>query len=385
MSQFTLKAKRAVTREGLQGDVFVRVEDGYIAAIESEPKTRVGVYDLGECDLLPGFIDLHSDCWLETGQPRPSYRFPFADSLLVLDTQAVGWGITTHYTCVAVHDDLTKYRTIAVAEEQVETLTAMRPQLRADHRIHLRVELAGAQLNVVERLAASSAVSMLSYMDHTPGQGQYADEESWRRAQAASANATDTRLDAVLQQQRAAAHRLHDTRANLSKLADQMGLTLGSHDDDPREAIARASALGVRVAEFPVTLAAAQAACDAGILTVMGAPNALRGRSLYGSNLSAREALNAGYLGALASDYYPPALLRAVYRLAAEGLCSFEAAVALATSGPATAANLTDRGRIEVGTRADLIAVSNATGQPLVSQTWIAGAPAFPSASAGAA
>lgn len=385
MSRFTLHATRTVTTDGTLEDAFVVVEGGLITAIDNTPPTGGVVYELGDCDLLPGLVDLHSDCWLETGQPRPSYRFPFADSLLVLDTQAVAWGITTNYTCIAVHDDLTKYRTVAVAEEQVATLTGMQDHLRADHKIHLRVELAGAELDVVEKMVTSPAVAMLSYMDHTPGQGQYADEESWRRAQAAGAKATNKQLDEVLEQQRRAAHQLDDIRARLSKLADQMKLTLGSHDDDGVEAIARANDLGVRVAEFPVTLAAARAADEVGILTVMGAPNVLRGRSLYGSNLSAREALDAGHLGALASDYYPPALLRAVYTLASEGLCTFADAVALATSSPAAAANLHDRGRIEVGMRADLIAVSTATGQPLVRQTWIAGVAAFATAVAGAA
>ena len=48
-------------------------------------------------------------------------------------------------------------------------------------------------------------------------------------------------------------------------------------------------------------------------------------------------------------------------------------AMALVTSAPAAACGLDDRGRIEVGRRADLIAVDRVNGMPLVSRTWTAG------------
>lgn len=62
--------------------------------------------------------------------------------------------------------------------------------------------------------------------------------------------------------------------------------------------------MGLKISEFPVTLAAALEARKLGLLVVMGAPNALRGSSHVG-NLSASEALQVGALGALATDYSP--------------------------------------------------------------------------------
>ena len=47
------------------------------------------------------------------------------------------------------------------------------------------------------------------------------------------------------------------------------------------------------IAEFPVSLEAAEAGVAAGMMTAMGAPNAMRGKS-YSGNLSAREAHAAG-------------------------------------------------------------------------------------------
>jgi len=90
---------------------------------------------------------------------------------------------------------------------------------------------------------------------------------------------------------------------------------------------------------------------------------------------SARDFLAAGWLDALASDYHPPSLLAAVYQMEADGACAFERAVELVSSGPARIAGLADRGRIEVGARADLVAVAVHDGQPMVRQTWVAGRP----------
>ena len=88
--------------------------------------------------------------------------------------------------------------------------------------------------------------------------------------------------------------------------------------------------------------------------TVMGAPNALRGKS-YSGNLSARQAYEAGLLDMLASDYHPASILPAVLSLAALRDDGLVAAAALTSANPARALGLADRGAIEPGLLADLV------------------------------
>ena len=64
--------------------------------------------------------------------------------------------------------------------------------------------------------------------------------------------------------------------------------------------------------------------------------------------------IRAGLCDILASDYFYPAMLTAMARLRAEGL-ALERLWPLISETPARAAGLTDRGRIEVGQRADLV------------------------------
>jgi alpha-D-ribose 1-methylphosphonate 5-triphosphate diphosphatase len=210
-------------------------------------------------------------------------------------------------------------------------------------------------------------------MDHTPGQGQYPDEASWRVSYGSADGIGDTELDQRLAAKRAGAGRTEEGRRMLADVARRHGCALAAHDDDSAAAVAHGKSLGARISEFPVNREAAEAARATGLGTVMGAPNARRGRS-HLTNLSARDALEAGCLDALASDYHPPSMLAAVYQLAAT--YGWDESVALVTRGPARLAGLTDRGRIAAGQRADLVAVSPGDW-PTVRATWIRGREVF--------
>jgi alpha-D-ribose 1-methylphosphonate 5-triphosphate diphosphatase len=96
----------------------------------------------------------------------------------------------------------------------------------------------------------------------------------------------------------------------------------------------------------------------------MGAPNVLRGES-HSGNVSARELVGLGLVTALASDYLPSGMLAAAFSLADAGLVSLPAAISLVTAGPAAAARLDDRGRLEPGLRADLALVQAGPGWPV--------------------
>jgi len=101
---------------------------------------------------------------------------------------------------------------------------------------------------------------------------------------------------------------------------------------------------------------------------VMGAPNLVRGGSLW-DNLSARDAIEAGVLDALCSDYHPASLLAAPFVDTGESLST---RVNRVTRNPADIAGLHDRGRIEIGARADLVVV-DPTPTPTVERAFVAG------------
>ncbi|HTV73971.1 MAG TPA: alpha-D-ribose 1-methylphosphonate 5-triphosphate diphosphatase [Candidatus Acidoferrales bacterium] len=368
----SLRADRVLAGASEERDYWVSIEGTTIAEVGTRPPAGAECVDLVGLELLPGFVDLHSDCLEELAHPRPSAELPLAATFFEYDALVVAHGITTNFLCLNLDDDARKWRTMERSIETEETLRRLRPELRADHRIHLRVDVTADALELMERLSSGASVALLSYMDHTPGGGQYATEEEWRRYY--GRNTSSEELDLTLARKRAGQARAEATRSGVAAHARRIGAALASHDDDSQASVDRALALGVNIAEFPVNLEAARAAVSAGQGTLMGAPNALRGSS-HVSNLSAREALQAGLLDALCSDYHPPSLPAAAYTLIRQGLCSWAEGIALISSGPARIAQLHDRGRIEPGLRADLVAVDARGTHPVVRQAWVAGVP----------
>jgi alpha-D-ribose 1-methylphosphonate 5-triphosphate diphosphatase len=146
---------------------------------------------------------------------------------------------------------------------------------------------------------------------------------------------------------------------------------LASHDDTDAGHVARSAAHGATFAEFPTTVEAAEACHAQGIKVMMGAPNLIRGGS-HSGNVAAADLAARGLLDILSSDYVPSALLTGALRLGdlwgdpARG-------VATVTLAPAAAAGLADRGRLEVGARADVIRVRRLAEAALVRGTWVQG------------
>ncbi|MBV8082460.1 MAG: alpha-D-ribose 1-methylphosphonate 5-triphosphate diphosphatase [Candidatus Eremiobacteraeota bacterium] len=369
-----LRARRVlvdgIAREGW----WVSIDGERIADAGPEPAAHAERVDLGDVDLVPGFIDLHCDCLYKLVHPRPTANLPLKAALFELDAMLVAHGITTNFLCIALEEDAREHRSEEHSLEIAEALRAVHGSLRVDNKIHVRVDVCGDVIETARRLAGGGHVWLISYMDHTPGTGQYPDVKVWREQYVSVARVPEEEVERKLAQ-RLEKHRMGDAmRERVAQVAREHGLVLASHDDDSLEAVARALRLGAKISEFPVNEIAARASTEAGLGTVMGAPNARRGRS-HVTNLSAREAIRAGWLNALASDFHPPSLLESVYQLAAEGVCSWPEAVALVSTGPARIAQLQDRGRIEPGLRADLCAIDPSLAHPVVRQTWVAGTP----------
>lgn len=124
------------------------------------------------------------------------------------------------------------------------------------------------------------------------------------------------------------------------------------------------------IAEFPTTLDAARASHAAGLAVLMGAPNVVRGKS-HNGNISATELANAGVLDVLSSDYVPFALIYAAFLLPERAdSITLPQAISMVTSRPAAAAHLSDRGKIAIGKRADLVRVRRTDPVPVVRSVW---------------
>ena len=362
-------ARLVLPHEVVEGGL--RVEDGLIAAI--------GVAEGYDCEgdfLMPGMIDLHTDNLERQAQPRSSARWPSRSALLIHDAQCAAAGITTVFDALCLGD-------IGFEKERNQTfldgyadLCALRPTgaLKVEHFLHLRCELPAAEMpDMLDEVIDDPLVKLISVMDHSPGiGGQYKDEARYRRMRAAEGFSPDE-IEHVITALKAAHHENHrKNRSRIVKRTLARGIKLASHDDHSEEDVIQNEADGISIAEFPVSLVAAKAAKARGMKVIAGAPNIVRGGS-HSGNVAVMDLVRQNLLDALASDYVPAAMLEAVFGIVAQKTLALPEAVALVSSGPAAVAGLADRGRIEVGQRADLLQIRLYDGLPVIRSVWRGG------------
>lgn len=357
----------------------VVVQAGKIMAVGAGPAPagdglRV---DAGGDYLIPGAIDLHGDdIEFEIGALGPragARRMPVDVGLMQSDKNAVGWGITTKLHAIAYFEDEAKGRSKRLSGAIMDAIARHQQegQLLAEHWVDLRYEVTADPEYTLEAMA-HPVVRMVSIMDHTPGEGQFASIEAYKALNKQLTDADDAELERLVQEKIARSALKQGHQARVAARAVELGLLIASHDDISTAKVDEMHAIGTTLAEMPVRLEAALRAREKGWAITMAGPNILRGGSASG-NLNAVEALAAGAMDCICSDYYPPSLVCGAFRLIEDGQASLPQAIALITRGPARALGLSDRGEIAIGLRADLALVTDRLGHPVVRQTWRAG------------
>ena len=338
----------------------LEVQDGRISAF-AESQSRLAEAIDGEGGwLLPGLIELHTDNLDKFFTPRPKVDWPAHSAMSSHDALMVASGITTVLDAVAIGDVRDGGDRLENLEKMINAVeeTQKRGLNRAEHRLHLRCELPHhTTLPLFEKLVGREPVSMVSLMDHSPGQRQYADRSKYRDYYQGKYHLTNEEMDKFEEEQMAlAAAWSQPNRQRIAAICRERNIALASHDDATCEHVLESRQLGSVIAEFPTTIAAAQASRQHGMNILMGAPNIVRGGS-HSGNVAAHHLADSGLLDILSSDYYPASLLDAAFRIADDEGNAFTLAQAirLVSKNPAQALGLHDRGAIAEGKRADLV------------------------------
>ncbi|MBK7004985.1 MAG: alpha-D-ribose 1-methylphosphonate 5-triphosphate diphosphatase [Burkholderiales bacterium] len=354
------------------------VEVGRIAGFASTHGALPQAIDLEGDYLMPGFIEVHTDNFERHLMPRPKVQWDEMPALLAHDAEIAAAGITTVLDALGVGDADHESLRGTAWDSVLQTLDACTAAnvLRADHHIHVRCELpAHNTVDLFKPFHGHKRLSLISLMDHTPGQRQWEDIEHARIYYTGKKGWSQEKFEHQvahaerLQAQYAAPHRDY-----FVDYCREHGIALASHDDTTVAHVEQAHAEGASMSEFPTTLAAARAARARGLLTVMGGPNVVRGGS-HSGNVAAADLARHGLLDVLSSDYVPGSLLSAVLRLVADDILTLPEAVAIVTRNPARATGMNDRGAIEPGLRADLVQVRlvempNGLRQGVVRAVW---------------
>ncbi len=348
---------------------------GRIVAIDAGAAVPPGALDLGGDLLAPGLVELHTDNLERHLQPRPGVHWPAPAAIVAHDAEFAGCGVTTVFDALRVGSLLSGFRYRKYARPVASAIIALHRAgaLRIRHRLHLRAEICSETLEEeLDEFGADDRVGIVSLMDHTPGQRQFADVGTLRAYIMGKHGMTEAEFAGHVAEL-TAIHARYGARHEAAAVAAaaRFGAVLASHDDATAAQVAVSAGHGARIAEFPTTAEAAAACRASGVAVMAGAPNLLRGGS-HSGNVAAGCLADAGLLDILSSDYAPASLLLAAIRLGERG-GDLAAGLASVTAAPAAAAGLTDRGRLAPGLKADLVRIRLQDGLPLVRGVWVGG------------
>ncbi|WP_313288913.1 alpha-D-ribose 1-methylphosphonate 5-triphosphate diphosphatase [Stutzerimonas nitrititolerans] len=379
-AEIVLTNARLVTAERVIDGTLV-IRDGLIATVEEGRSQLPHAQDLDGDYLLPGLVELHTDNLEKHMSPRPGVDWPSASAVLTHDAQIVAAGITTVFDALSIGDIKPGGQRMQQLPVMLEAIAraAEAGETRAEHRLHLRCELCHPDvLSLFRDLVEHPLVQLVSVMDHSPGQRQFALEAKYREYYRGKYHLSEAEMDAFTIEQKLNSQKYSDRhRRAVVEECRVRGLAVASHDDATLAHAQESATYGMTIAEFPTTLEAARASHELGLKVLMGAPNIVRGGS-HSGNIAAAELAAANVLDILSSDYYPASLLQAAVMLAGQDNdYDLPKAVATVSRLPAQAAGLHDRGEIRVGLRADLLQARIASEQPLVRQVWREGQRVF--------
>jgi alpha-D-ribose 1-methylphosphonate 5-triphosphate diphosphatase len=329
--------------------------------------------DLQGAYVMPGIIDIHCDIIEKMVQPRPGVMLDTGLALHVTDRLLLSSGVTCEFHSLSLDDAEFGVRNDEFVRDFIMRINESQSTL-IRHLVHARVEISSTRgTDTLAKIIAEPVVKLVSIMDHSPGQGQYVSDESFRFYVAKTTGRNDSEIDEIIAHKKFQRQFIPDRINTVVDLCRQYHIPIATHDDDTVAKIAEWNRLNIRISEFPTTMIAAHAAHQSGMLVGMGAPNVLRGKS-SGGNLSARNALIDGVVDWLCADYYPSALLPAAFLISQLGIYTLPEAIALITANPAKAVGMQDTlGQIAVGMHADLCIVRVIDTVPVVEMVYVDG------------
>lgn len=375
---------KIVTENGILEDYDLLIEADKIKAIikRGTAKSSEGleIVDANQGYISPGFIDIHSD-YIETmAVPRPTAMMDFNISIRETEKILINQGITTMFHSLSLYKrDEFSVKPIRNPEnvgrfvDIIEKTHSEKHLVR--HRFHARFEIDNIEgVAALKTYINAKKVHLISFMDHTPGQGQYRNIEIYRETLKGYRELSEEQLDEIIESSQNKEKITMEIIEELAQLAREKGIAIASHDDDSLEKLDFVKSYGTAISEFPIDLDIAKSARSKGMFTLAGAPNILLGRS-HSGNLSAAEAIQNNAVNVLCSDYYPAAMLQAVFILHERfglDLCEM---FKLVTINAAKAVNLDNiLGSIEENKKADILIIEKIDGGfPAVTSAFVDG------------
>ena len=340
-----------VTEEKILENHALVIDGKYIHAIVPNEEVKnwqnAEQVDANGAYITPGFIDIHSD-YIETiSAPRPTSLIDLNIRLKETEKILINNGITTMFHSLSLYKTDMFSKNAMRTKENVQRLINLIHETSDDlhlirHRLHARFEIDNTEgVDLLLENIEQNKVHLISFMDHTPGQGQYRNLQYYYDTIQGYRSISNNEIQTMIAEKQRAEIITPEQIKDITTLAVEKNIAVASHDDDHMEKLHLVQSFGTTISEFPITLDVARGAKQLGLYTVVGAPNVLLGKS-HSGNLSAVEAIENDCADILCSDYYPSALLHAVFQLHKQYGYDLREMINKVTINPARAVKMED-------------------------------------------
>lgn len=326
--------------------------------------------------VMPGFIDVHNDTVEKIINPRPTALFDFELGIKEVEKELLHQGITTIYHSFSMYKGPAFGRCLLRTKENVQKMAELIADLHdrqhlIHHRCHLRLEIDNPEVYDISKVMMDqNLVHEISFMDHTPGQGQYKDLEIYKKSVDYGTGQT---FEEIMDYHKNKEMLTFEQMKELAEIAHAKNITVASHDDDTNEKLELNKEIGVDISEFPITIDVAKEAKKKGFYTVVGAPNILLGGS-HSGNMSAADAVLNDCADILCSDYYPQSMLHSIFIMHHKHGVPLPEIVNKVSLNPAKATRIDkEYGSLEKGKRADILIVDELDGYPVITHVLVDG------------
>jgi len=381
---YILTNGQLITEDRILQNQAVVIENDLIKAIIPEEDiaefTDYTLIDAQGGYISPGFVDIHSDYIEGIISPRPTSLMDFNMGIREAERILVSHGITTMFHSLSIYkDDGFSHKPIRNPENVNRLIDAINDTHTSQHlirnRMHARFEI--DNIEAVDQFIQNieeEKVHLISFMDHTPGQGQYRNLEIYRDTLKGFRNMSNEEANVLIAESITKEKITLEQIKEIAQIALENNIAIASHDDDEIEKLSLVKSYGTTISEFPTTIEVARKAKELGLWTIAGAPNVLLGGS-HSGNLSASEAIQEQTIDILCSDYYPASLLHSLFKLSDEFGQDLHQMFQLVTLNPAKAVKIDDEvGSIKEGKKADIIIIEKMDdGFPVVTASIVDG------------
>lgn len=334
---------------------YIHIEDGVIKSISADSVAE-DIINLKGKYILPGLINIQSEQLIRENRIKANNMFPFQKTFKEVELRFASAGITTLFHSIPIvngrsQDDFTTGPNIA---KKISELAKGKNLI--DHKVHIEFQLGFIEsMDKVKELLEGGFLDYISYLGYCR-----TEEERYREVYYQEYIQRSMGLSEEICRRMVKRVRELRSESNLEELAYMLkyshykGVKVGSSELDAMKKLDYLQQDGVNILEYPFTMDAIDFAKDTKKQILLDTLSLSKGQGGL-MKLDPWKAILDGKIDMLSSDMRPYDLLAYVFLLGKE--MGLENSVKLVSKNPAIALDLTDRGEIREGLRADLIAV----------------------------